>query len=574
MPNPRPSPEDRIRAALWFAERGFGVFSVWSTGPDGTCRCVKGSGCDNPGKHPIGKQGFLENTRDPDRIRILLSAGSEPNYGLVCPEGVFAWDVDGDGVARLAELELGHGPLPLTLRTNTAHGQHVFLRWPVGLPRPLGQMFGYVTRWGSGTGAGYVIGPRSVHASGFEYAPAGTVLEIAELPEAWARAAIEAKSTTGSIVIKPAGPAGVPVGGRHEYLRDQARHLRGLGLTGEALFAAVADLNRQLAEPKTPDAVRRAIGDVETKFGRDAITDEGWRSARPEVSQAAPSAATDRSVVLSAISTDPPPPMLVDRLDPTGHTILYGTGGIGKGALACRWISDLVIAGHRVLILDYEAHPEEWSRRVASLAPDVHRGDAVRHLAPRSSLAAATAEIVWTCDTYELDYVVIDSAVMACGTDPLKPEAAAIYAAALIEIGRPALSLAHVTKVDDPRYPFGSVFWHNLARMTWSLTGSEAEVLLKHRKHNNYPSLGTFALAITWQDGYLREVWERGYNMTILRRVLDALDDAGPLTLDQLAAAINDDEHRPVSRKTLQSTLTRGLLSDVRLGSDGRYARA
>ena len=113
--------------------------------------------------------------------------------------------------------------------------------------------------------------------------------------------------------------------------------------------------------------------------------------------------------------------MLVDRLDPTGHTILYGTGDIGKGALACRWISDLVLAGHRVLILDYEAHPEEWSRRVASLAPDVHRGDAVRHLAPRASLAAATGEIVWTCDTYELDYVVIDSAVMAWGPTRSSP---------------------------------------------------------------------------------------------------------------------------------------------------------
>ena len=194
---------------------------------------------------------------------------------------MFAWDVDGDGVPRLVELEREHGPLPPTLRTDTAHGQHVFLRWPEGLPRPLGQMFGYVTRWGSGTGAGYVIGPRSVHATGFEYAPAGSFLEIAELPEAWARAAIEAKSTTGSIVVKPGGPTDVAVGSRHEYLRDQARHLRGLGLTGEALFVAVSDLNRQLAEPKTPDAVRRAIGDVETKFGRDAISDEGWRTARP-----------------------------------------------------------------------------------------------------------------------------------------------------------------------------------------------------------------------------------------------------------------------------------------------------
>ena len=35
---PRPTAADRIRAALWFADRGFGVFSVWSADADGTCR--------------------------------------------------------------------------------------------------------------------------------------------------------------------------------------------------------------------------------------------------------------------------------------------------------------------------------------------------------------------------------------------------------------------------------------------------------------------------------------------------------------------------------------------------------
>ncbi len=130
MTGSRPTAEDRIRAATWFADRGFGVFSVWSADPDGTCRCTKRAACGSPGKHPIGRQGFLEHTRDPERIRTLLSAASEPNYGLVCPDGVFVLDVDGDGVARLAELEARLGPLPPTLRTNTAHGQHVFLRWP------------------------------------------------------------------------------------------------------------------------------------------------------------------------------------------------------------------------------------------------------------------------------------------------------------------------------------------------------------------------------------------------------------------------------------------------------------
>jgi hypothetical protein len=188
----RPTSEDRIRAALWFAERGFGVFSVWSTDARGVCHCVKGPACDNAGKHPIGRQGFHENTQDPAKIRLLLSAASEPNYGLVCPEGVFALDVDGEGIEKLADLEQRYGALPPTLRTSTAHGQHVFLRWPTEMPRPIGQLWGYVTRWGSGQNAGYVIGPRSVHATGAVYEPAaGSAWEIAELPEAWARSIVD-----------------------------------------------------------------------------------------------------------------------------------------------------------------------------------------------------------------------------------------------------------------------------------------------------------------------------------------------------------------------------------------------
>lgn len=201
----RPSPEDRIKAALWFVDQGFQVFSVWSTNDEGVCRCVKGRDCDNAGKHPIGRQGFKDATTDPATIRTLLSAASEPNYGLVCPDGVFALDVDGAGVAKLAELEQELGPLPATLRTKTAGGEHVFLRWPPDLPRPIGHLFGYVTRWGSGRDAGYVIGPRSVHASGYVYAPAAGAFDIATLPDAWAQSVVRPAVSDALLTIDAGG---------------------------------------------------------------------------------------------------------------------------------------------------------------------------------------------------------------------------------------------------------------------------------------------------------------------------------------------------------------------------------
>lgn len=563
-----PDVERRIELALHMIDLGAAVFPL------------------RPGaKTPLipkreGGGGFLDAQRDADRARTFLSQAGRPNYGVVFPEGsdVIVLDLDGgdrdkrpDWKADWQRLYERLGPPGLTFIVRTASGgRHAYYRWRTDLygPMPPGdEMLGWTVRkpW-----KGYLVGPGSV-VNGETYEPGG-VDTIADLPEAWARAALEEKqkaANAGLITITGTPqPGTIQVGHRHNYLRDRARYLRGVGLSGDALFAAVMDLNLQLAEPKTAAEVRDAIGDVDTKFASDPVS--GQLSAPPvELINGA-----DRSVPLSSISTDPAPPMFIERLDPTGHTILYGTGGVGKGALACSWICSLVRDGHRVLILDYEGHPEEWGRRIASLDPDVHRGDAVRHLLPRHPLTDSVGEIAQVCDAHELDYIVIDSAVMACGADPLKPDAAAAYAAALVTLGRPVLSLAHVTKTDDSRYPFGSIFWHNLARMTWSLSGTDAELLLRHRKHNNYQGLGTFALTITWTDNKLREVWERGFNASVLRRVLDVLEDAdGPLTAEQILGSLNDGDHKPVTKETLRKTLTRALVSHVRL-ADGRYARA
>ena len=268
----------------------------------------------------------------------------------------------------------------------------------------------------------------------------------------------------------------------------------------------------------------------------------------------------DNSVALSSISTDPAPPLLIERLDPLGHTILYGTGGVGKGVLACWWIVQLVRDGHRVLILDYEGHPEEWSRRIGSLDPGVHTSDMVRHLKPSGAIHRASGEITSTCDLHESSYVVVDSAVMACGTDPLKPEAAAEYADAILAIARPALTLAHVTKADDARYPFGSVFWHNLARTTWGLQADQSgAVVLSHRKHNNYASLGRFQMVATWTDGRLREVYEKGYGQALRERLTEILA-AGAMPVSEIVDMLNGDEYGvPVKRNSVLHALRRGI---------------
>ncbi len=350
MPNPRPSNEDRIRAALWFAERGFGVFSVWSTDPDGTCRCKLRGDCDQPGKHPVPGVGFKAATTDPERIRAMMAIPSDPNWGMLPPEGVFALDVDGEGVARLAELEAKHGKLPPTLRTNTAHGQHLFLRWPADLPRPIGQLWGYVTRWGSGSNAGYVIGPRSVHATGAIYAPADSGFDIAELPDAWAQSVLAPAPVEHTHpVIEIQGGYELPEpgysGSRYEEILRfvGSRYMRGIPKE-EILSGVLHVLGPRFAEGLTESDLRsrfeRAWKGTPERLG-PPMAPEGTpaRKTPPRVIRAGMDAADLLALDL------PPLRWVVPDLLPQGTTILAAPPKVGKSCLVYQIAVEAAIGG-------------------------------------------------------------------------------------------------------------------------------------------------------------------------------------------------------------------------------------
>jgi hypothetical protein len=345
---PRPSSEERIRAALWFAERGFGIFSAWSTTPDGVCRCPKGAGCESAGKHPITAHGFQDATTDPARIRTLLSAGSDPNFGLVPPEGVFILDVDGDGIASLAALEDRLGALPPTLRTKTAHGEHVFLRWPTDLPRPIGQLWGFVTRWGSGANAGYVIGPRSVHASGAVYEPLGAVYEITEVPEAWAhdviappRAAEVAIAVTAGYELPPAGYTGSRYGAILAFMAS--RYMRAIPRE-EILSSVINVLAPRFADPLTEEELRsrfdRAWKGTPERLGPPMTPDGGRAPAKP------PRVLRSGMDAADLLALDLPPlRWVVPELLPEGTTILAAPPKIGKSCLIYQIAVEAAIGG-------------------------------------------------------------------------------------------------------------------------------------------------------------------------------------------------------------------------------------
>ena len=288
--------------------------------------------------------------------------------------------------------------------------------------------------------------------------------------------------------------------------------------------------------------------------------------------------------LVAEISTDAPPPMLIERLDPSSHTILYGTGGVGKGTLTAWWIVQLVAAGHRVLIVDYENHPDEWSRRIHGLGGD---RSAVGWVAPLTAAWRGRLGAIWVqapelaelARDWGATYLVLDSVVPACGAiDPLKPEAAGQYAGALERIGLPALSLAHVTKSESLSYPFGSVFWHNLARVTWSLKADgEGAAVLAMRKANNYPRATRQRIEALYLNGQLRGLHERAVTVVLAERIDEALGSER-LSPAEITNAINEaleDGAEEVKRNSVIGALRRGARMrppryDV---ADGRWWR-
>jgi hypothetical protein len=273
---------DSLTTALALAEFGFGVFSVWGI-KDGICRCPKGAKCDQkPGKHPIPPNGFKAASLDPDRIRAMLrAAGSAGNYGVCPAENTIIIDVDGEGWReKLATLGL-----PKTLAVLTGNGIHLYFYWPAKYGPAPTHLFGWKVR--SIAHMGYTLGPGSLHESGVYYRfahqnghtneemvatikPFPAELVPQEKPKANGLVGSVASITVGGAVE----PETIMEGGRYDYLRDRARPLWGIGLSGEALFNAVDAFNQRFPVPHDRATVERAIDEsrLNRNFQRDAPT--------------------------------------------------------------------------------------------------------------------------------------------------------------------------------------------------------------------------------------------------------------------------------------------------------------
>jgi hypothetical protein len=465
----------------------------------------------------------------------MLSAGSVPNYGLVPPAGTLVIDVDGDDLARLPELEERLGALPQTFTTETPHGRHLYFRG-----QGSGNLLGLVTRWPD---TGYVVGPWSaIGAKQYRGVPA----PIADLPGPWLVAAAQERRPV------PIVGSDEKVGGghRHEYLRNRAYALRRNGLTGELLFQAVMALNELHCDPpKSETDVRRAIGEVD-RFGTEPYVPPMVESM-PRWQNVYDLREEDAEL----------------RLDPIlpaagGFAIEFGDGGQGKtsfGVSAMVQIATgLDVTGLGLVgdpapagILDFEGHPGAVRRLVSGLHPE--RTDRIGYLLCPRPLWEMQEDVIAMLRDLDASALFIDSVGYAIGNLKLvDPEAPIAFQRALADIeqaigtGLSTLASAHVRGTDGAAKPFGSVFWHNAARMTWYVERSngteddeEATVSLVCRKANDWPFNGKrVVLRPVYEDRRLR-YWHREDSRTAATAAFNALQalGGGPMSMKELTLA-------------------------------------
>lgn len=316
-------------------------------------------------------------------------------------------------------------------------------------------------------------------------------------------------------------------------------------VTNEEYFERAAD-----SPPEPDDTAQHAAQPLRKTAAQQLRPGDGGAALRSEP-----------GVWLSEVALEPEPPFLITPFWPEAPTILFGPGGVGKGLIAAWWVSLLTANGQRVAVLDFEGNVEEWQGRIARLGGDLSKvlyknGDStIWRLAP--DIATQFEELAG--QGTPIAAAVVDSATTACGSgndsDVSGPETVTRYKQALGLLGVPTLTLAHVTKAqaqsgEPARFPFGSVFWHNLARMTWAIVpaGSETDhtMRLVNQKASRWQRSPDVFLRAEWGDERITimPLDAPPGGLVLWQQMVACLEAEGPLTPKELAARLEVEDNQ------------------------------
>ena len=321
--------------------------------------------------------------------------------------------------------------------------------------------------------------------------------------------------------------------GYSAILRVSVQDYPGIG-TGE-LF----DGRYQLFGPSAKRDVARALG--------ERIREEDWAAYLTVAARSVISHIEEGMPVVDLGEgelAEPNPPMLSPLLRQNEHTVLFGLGGTGKStiALAAAACLDQGIAyigdtaeQAKVLVLDWEDEEDNVRWRLDQLREGWGMSQRPNILWKRCdvSLNSMTDALTRQVTAQRIQYLIIDSAAIACGLEPETADAANTFFRVLRGLGRVgiigSLTLAHQPKERErSNYPFGSIFWWNNPRAVWKAEKSQDEgasnlhVGLFHKKANNGPLSRPMAFNIEYSKDSIRLTSEQVSKVSELREHIHA----------------------------------------------------
>jgi hypothetical protein len=240
-------------------------------------------------------------------------------------------------------------------------------------------------------------------------------------------------------------------------------------------------------------------------------------------------------------------PFILDE----GPCLIFGDGGTGKSALVMALAASFA-TGQQILPggpptitgpvmwLDYESQRMESARRLHRLGtPDAP----ILYVPGIRAIHEDVDRLTAIAEAEGVGLVVVDSVVLAVGgsVSPNDAESPTLYARAVSAIAPRSIGLAHVVKANeaDERKPFGSGFWHNVARLTWHIKKDESvpghNVILTCRKRTGGEPFGRLSLTFDWADGGLRLV-DGPAAVTVADQIERILAAESPLSASTIGA--------------------------------------
>ena len=210
-------------------------------------------------------------------------------------------------------------------------------------------------------------------------------------------------------------------------------------------------------------------------------------------------------VNLAELPHSPGPVTLIDPLVREGEpVILFGDGGTGKSTIALASMLALHTGDpvgplfpqqqRRGLYIDWEAEADTHRGRLEALSNGLglidHLPD-ISYLRCHMALWDHARQIKAALSRTGASFIVLDSAGAACAGEPENSEAALRFFNTLRSLHVTPIVVAHITKEESRGKPFGSVFWHNMARATYEVIQEgdnpegEINVGVYQRKANN-----------------------------------------------------------------------------------------